>query len=149
MGLFGHSDSKKVLAELAAEIDLFQKKTFTPKEASIRRDATIMGKRTYLLQLITGYLAFLKRMYQKSDRELPALVTADRRGVAPLLSEQTLAAEQNHWALEQGKINTTRDVPELTHRADEILQRIKGDLGAFNDRLTKYKATLYAERYAA
>ena len=149
MKLFGHADPKKVLAELAAEIEFFQTKTFTPKEASIQRDETVMGKRTYLLQLITGYLAFLKTMYQKSNRELPALVTPDRRGVAPLLSEKTLAAEQNHWAVEQGKINTTRNVPELTHWADEILRRIKGDLGAFNDRLTKYKATVAAERYAA
>lgn len=149
MKLFGQRRPESVLADLAAEIELFQRKMLSPKEASIRRDETVMGKRTYLLQLITAYVAFLKKMYDKANRELVALVTPDRRRVAPLFSEQTLAAEQNFWAVEQGKLNTTRDVPELTRRASEILRRISGDLNAMKDRLTKYKAMLYAERNAA
>lgn len=138
MELF-HPHPEKVLKELVEEIEAFQKQIFQPHNISISRDETVMGKKYYLTELMNKYLAFLLKTFRKARRELPALVR-DVKGETPLFTRETLAAEQHYWMEEKPFIDATRNVQELNRRATEIVERIRNDLRAMNDRLNEYKA---------
>lgn len=130
---------EKVLRELLAEIEAFQRRILTPHKISIGADQTVAGKKYYLRQLMTKYLQFLLMLFRKTNRELPALVS-DARGKAPLFTRETLAAEQRLWKEDDTYIDATRDLKRLSWRASTVLERITSDLDAMNKRLKEYQA---------